>query len=84
MGDIEFEGDRLKEGYFERYEGIYAEISQATRFDKSTDLSMTYLSRIDTSRDMAIKAEENTKFLDKVMQKGILLDNTECNILLDT
>ena len=36
----------------------YAEISQATRFDESTDLSATYLGRIDMSRDMIIKVEE--------------------------
>ena len=39
--DIEFEGDKLKEEYFDRYDGIYAEISQVTRFDESTDLSKT-------------------------------------------
>ena len=31
--DIEFEGDRLKEEYFEKYDGIYTEISQVTTFD---------------------------------------------------
>ena len=45
--DIEFEGDKMKEEYFYRYDGIYTEISQATRFDESTDLSTTYLGRID-------------------------------------
>ena len=54
--DIEFEGDKLKEEYFDGYDGIYAEISQATRFDESTDLSTTYLGRIDMTRDMIIKA----------------------------
>ena len=56
--DIEFEGDKLKEEYFDKYNGIYTEISQATRFDESTNLSTTYLGRIDTTRDMIIKAEE--------------------------
>ena len=41
--DIEVEGDKLKEEYFDRYDGIYTEISQVTRFDESTDLSTTYL-----------------------------------------
>ena len=31
--DIEFEGDRLKEEYFDKYDGIYTEISQVTRCD---------------------------------------------------
>ena len=32
--DIKFEGDRFKEEYFDKYEGIYTEISQVTRFDE--------------------------------------------------
>ena len=38
-----FEGDKVKDEYFDKYEGIYAKISQATRFDESTDLGATYL-----------------------------------------
>ena len=52
--DIEFEEDRLKEEYFDRYDAIYTEISQVTRCNDSTDFSTTYLGRI----DMIIKAEE--------------------------
>ena len=39
---IIFKGDRVKDRYFDKYDGIYAEISQATEFDESTDLSTTY------------------------------------------
>ena len=39
--DVILEGDRLEDVYFDKYDGIYAEISQATRFDESTDLSTT-------------------------------------------
>ena len=40
--DIEFEGNRLKDEYFDRYDdGIYTEISQVTIFDESTDLNTT-------------------------------------------
>ena len=39
--DIEFEGDRLKEEYFDQYDDIYTEISQAARFGENTDLSTT-------------------------------------------
>ena len=66
--DIEFEGDRLKEEYFDKYDGIYTKISQATRFDESTDLSTTYLGKMDMTRDMTIKAEENSLSLDKGIQ----------------
>ena len=68
---VEFEGDKLEDEYFVKYKGIYAEISQATRFDKSTDLSTTYLGKMDMTRDMTIKAEENSQFPDK----GIGMEN---------
>ena len=41
--DVIFEGDKVKDEYFDRYDGIYPEISQVTRFYESTDLSATYL-----------------------------------------
>ena len=66
--EMEFEGDKLKEEYFDRYDGIYTEISQVTRFDESTDLSTTYLGRIHMTRDMIIEVEKNSQFLDKGTQ----------------
>ena len=82
--DIEFEGDKLKEEYFDRYDGIYAEISQVTRFDESTDLSTTYLGRIDMTRDMIIKVEEKFPISGQGYTSAKLLDNIKCRILLDT
>ena len=41
--DVIYEGDKVKDIYFDKYDGIYAEISQATRFDESTYLSTTCL-----------------------------------------
>ena len=35
--------DRLTEEYFDRYKGVKSEILVTTRFDKNSDLSMTYL-----------------------------------------
>ena len=37
--DVIFESDKVKDEYFDKYDGIYAEISQATRFNESTGLS---------------------------------------------
>ena len=37
-----FEENKVKETYFDKYEGIQSEISQVTRFDENTDLSMTF------------------------------------------
>ena len=74
----------LKEEYFDRYDGIYIEISQATRFDESTDMSTTYLGRIDMTRNTRITAEEKLPISEQGYTNGKLLDNTECSILLDT
>ena len=40
-----FEQNKVKETYFDKYEGIHSEISQVTRFDENTDLSTTYLGK---------------------------------------
>ena len=46
-----FEGDKVKDEYFDRYDGSYAEISQATRFDAHADLSTTHLGKMDMTRE---------------------------------
>ena len=43
--DMIFEENKIKETYFDKYEGINSEISQVTRFDENTDLSTTYLGK---------------------------------------
>ena len=53
-----FEENKVKEAYCDRYEGVQSEISQVTRFDESTDLSTTYLGRINQTRKSVIRAEE--------------------------
>ena len=40
-----FEENKVKETYFDKYEGIHSDISQVTRFDENTDLSTTYLGK---------------------------------------
>ena len=82
--DTEFEGYGLKEEYFDKYDGIYTEISQVTRFDESTKLSTTYLSKMDMIRDKIIKAEEKFPISSQGYTNEKLLANTECNILIDT
>ena len=54
--DVIFEGDKAKDVYFDKYDSIYAEISQVTRFHESTDLSTTYLAKTDMTREQIIKA----------------------------
>ena len=82
--DIIFEGDKVKEEYFDRYDGIHAEISQATRFDEITDLSTTYVGKMDMTRDHIIKAEKKFPISGQQYTHDKLLDNTECSILIDT
>ena len=38
-----FKGDKIEDVYFDKYDGIYAEILQTTKFDESTNLSIMYL-----------------------------------------
>ena len=82
--DVIFEGDKVRDVYFDIYDGIYVEISQASRFDESTDLSATYLGITDMTRDHIIKAEEKFPISGQGYTYGKLLDNTECSILIDT
>ena len=60
------------------------EISQTTRFDESTDLSTTYLGKTDMTKDQINKVEEKFPISGQGCMHGKLLDNTECNILIDT
>ena len=46
-----FEENKVKETYFDKYEGIQSEISQVTRFDENTDLSATYLGKRGQTRE---------------------------------
>ena len=82
--DVIFECDIVKHEYFDKYDGIYVEISQATRFAESTDLSTTYLGKSDMTRDQIIEAEEKFPISGQGYTNGRLLDNTECSILIDT
>ena len=82
--NVIFEGDKVEDVYFDKYDSIFVEISQATRFDESTDLSTTYLGKRDMTRDQIIKAEEKFPNSGQGYTHGNLLDNTECSILIDT
>ena len=51
---------------------------------KTSDLSTTYLGRVDTTRVSKIKVEERIPISEQGSMIGKLLDVTECQILLDT
>ena len=80
---IIFDEDRIRETYFDKYNGVQSEISQETRFDKSTDLSTTYLGKVDQTRKSVIRAEESFPISGQGYNVGKLSDKTECSILID-
>ena len=51
--------DKSKEEYLDVYEGIQSEILSTTKFDENSDLSTTYLGKVDKSKNNKIKAEES-------------------------
>ena len=73
-----------KARYLDVYEDIYAEMVYASKFNKNSDLSMTYLGPTNMTRSTRIKAEERFPITGQGFASGKLLDGTECQILLDT
>ena len=82
--EVIFKADKVKDEYIDRYDGIHTEISQATRFDESTDVSAAFLGKVDMTRDHILKAEEKFPVFGQGYTHGKLLDNTECSILIYT
>ena len=81
--DIIFDKDRIRETYLDKYDGVQSEISQETRFDESTDLSTTYLGKVDQTRKSVIRAEESFPISGQGYTLGKLSDKTECSMLID-
>ena len=65
-------------------EGVKSEVIITTTFDENSDLSATYLGRIDMTRLDQIKAKEKFPISEQGYTVGMLLDGMECQILLDT
>ena len=76
--------DVTKSRYLDVYEGVYAEMVYANKFNENSDLSMTYLGQTEMARDTKIKADERFPITGQGFASGKLLDGTECQILLDT
>ena len=76
--------DRSKEEYLDKYEGIKSEIEDTTRFDKNSDLSTTYLGKINMTCDKSLIVYERFPISKLGYTVGKLLDRRECQILLDT
>ena len=65
-------------------EGVQSEVISTTKFDENSDLSMTYLARIDMTRPSKNKEEEIFLISEQVYAEETLLDAMECQILLET
>ena len=50
---------KLQEEYMDIYEGIQSEIVCSNRFDENSDLSTTYLGRVDKENKNKLRAEES-------------------------
>ena len=65
------------------YEGIHSEVVSSYRFDKNSDISTTYLGRVNKEIQNKLKAEESFPISEHGYTLGRLLDGTECQLLLD-
>ena len=83
--DIDFREspEIMKSRYMDVYDEIYAEVVMTSRFDENVDLSMTYLGRIDMKREEVIRAEESFPISEQGFVMGKLVNDEECQLLLD-
>ena len=72
--------DTLKEEYLDMYDGVKSEVFHSTKVDENSDLTTTYLGRIDMTRSDEMKAEEKFPISEQGYTVGKLLDGTECQI----
>ena len=71
--------------YFDVYEGIQSNIVSSSRFDENSDLSTTYLGKIESKESQdKLKAEKSFPISENGYTLGRLLDGTKCQLLLDT
>ena len=78
------QNDKFTKEYLDRYEGVKWEIVATKRFDENSDLSMTYLGKLNMTHDKNLMVEERFPISMLGYTVGKLLGGTECQILLDT
>ena len=75
----------LQEEYVDVYEGIQSHIVSSIRFDENSDISTTYLCKIENKESQdKLNAEESFPISKNGYTLGSLLDGTKCQLLLDT
>ena len=76
--------EKLREEYLDTNYAIQTEILSTARIDRNSDLSTTYVGRVDTTTASKIKVEETFLLSEQGYTVQKLLDGIECQILLDT
>ena len=74
----------LQEEYLDVYEGIQSDVVSSSRFNENSDISTTYLGKIECKEGQdKLKAEESFPISKNGYTLGRLLDGTKCQLLLD-
>ena len=75
----------LQKEYLDVYKGIQSNVVSSSRFDENSDISTTYLGKIESKEGQdKLKAEESFPISENGYTLGRLLDGTKCQLLLDT
>ena len=75
----------LQEEYLDVYERIQSDVVSSSRFDENSDISTTYLGKIENKEGQdKLKAEESFPISENGYMLGRLLNGTKCQLLLDT
>ena len=75
----------LQEEYLDMYERIQSDVVSSCRFDENSDISTTYLGKIENKEGQdKLKAEESFPISENGYTLGRSLDGTKCQLLLDT
>ena len=84
--DVDFGSnpETMRSNYLDTYDGVYMDVVYTNRFDESSDLSTTHLGKTTMTWETKIKVEEKFPISGQGYTLGKLLDNMECQILLDT
>ena len=82
--DFGITSQELQEEYMDIDEQIHSEVVSSNRFDQNSDISTTYLGRTGKGNQDKLKAEESFPISEHGYTLGKLLDDTECQLLLDT
>ena len=76
---------KLQEEYMNIYEEIHSDIVSFNRLDENSDISTTYLGKIENRGNQdKLKAEELFPISENGYTLSRLLDGTKCQLLLDT